>query len=136
VPSSVARGGFFTDPCATSLVASDGRTVICGTIGAKAPSAACPDAPPGFVGYSTATGKPLQVLYRYQDRCVNAEALLLWTDPSGSQVIGLIFLVNGKGSSPALFGLFAAGRLTPLPDLVVGTRYLQIAIGLLGGIAF
>jgi hypothetical protein len=136
VPFSVARGGFFTDPCATSLVASDGRTVICSTIGAKAPSAACPDAPPGFVGYSTATGKPLQVLYRYQDPCVNAEALLLWTDPSGSRVIGLIFLVNGKGSSPTLFGLFAAGRLTPLPDLVVSPRYLQSAADLLGGIAF
>jgi hypothetical protein len=44
--------------------------------------------------------------------------------------------VKGKGSSPALFGLFAAGRLTPLPDLVVGTRYLQSAADLLGGIAF
>jgi hypothetical protein len=35
-----------------------------------------------------------------------------------------------------LFGLFAAGRLTPLPDLVVGPRYLQRAADLLGGIAF
>jgi hypothetical protein len=136
VPFSVARGGFFTDPCATSLVARSGRTVICSTIGAKAPSAACPDAPPWFVSYSTATGKPLQVLYRYQDPCVNGQALLLWTDPSGSHVIGLIFLAQGNGSSPTLFGLFAAGRLTPLPDLVVSPRYLQLAADLLGGIAF
>jgi hypothetical protein len=136
VPSSVARAGFFTDPCATSLVASDGRTVICSTVGAKAPSAACPAAPPWFVSYSTATGKPLQVLYRYQDPCVSGQALLLWTDPSGSHVIGVILLVKGKGSWPALFGLFAAGRLTPLPDLVVGTRSRQAAAVIPGGIAF
>jgi hypothetical protein len=137
VPSSVAQGGFFTDPCATSLVASDGRTVICSTVGAKAPSAACPAAPPWFVRYSTATGKPLQVLYRNQGPCVNGQALLLWTDPSGSHVIGLILLVNGKGPWPALFGVFAAGRLTPLPDLVVaGTRSRQSAAVIPGGIAF
>jgi len=125
VPFAVVRGSIVTSPCHTSLAASDGRTVVCSTVsvGARASSAACLGAPPSFVSYSTATGKPLQVLYRYQGQCVNGQALLLWTDPSGSQAIGFILLVKvvkGKNTpSPTLFGVAADGHFTPLPAPVV-----------------
>jgi hypothetical protein len=138
VPFIVVRGSIVTTPCSTSLVASDGRTVICSTVsaGAHASSAACPGAPPSFVSYSTATGKPLQVLYRYQGPCVDGQALLLWANPSGSQAIGLILMVKqvqGKNTpSPTLFGVAAGGHFTPLPALVVPDGAVHNA----GGIAF
>jgi hypothetical protein len=136
VPPGVTQDGHFTEPCVTSLAASDGRAIICGTVGGNIRSAACPAAPPSFVSYSTATGKPLQVLYRYQGVCVNGQALLLWTDPSGSQAIGLILtvkVVKGKNTpSPTLFGVAADGRFTPFPALVVP----QGAVDNQGGIAF
>jgi hypothetical protein len=123
VPPAVMQGGHSTQSCVTSLAASDGRAIVCSTTGGNAPAAACPAAPPSLVSYSTATGKPLQVLYRYQGQCVNGQALLLWTDPSGSQAIGFILLVKvvkGKNTpSPTLFGVAADGHFTPLPAPVV-----------------
>jgi hypothetical protein len=141
VPFAEAGGsapGYVSIPCHVSLAASDGQAVICGRdgAGASASSPACPGTAPSFVSYSTATGKPLQVLYQYHGQCVDGQALPLWTDPSGSRVIGLIALDGKQSPATTLFGLFAAGRFTPLPGLVVGPLTPQGAAIFPGGIAF
>jgi hypothetical protein len=138
VPPGAVQDGHSTQSCVTSLAASDGSAIVCSSTGGNAPAAACPALPPSFVSYSTATGKPLQVLYKYQGQCVNGQALLAWTNSSGSQAIGFILLVkvvNGKNTpAPTLLGVVGGGRFTPLPApaLVVssGAAYNQ------GGIAF
>lgn len=137
VPFTVDQDSAVSAACGTSLAASDGRTVVCGSnaVGVS-PSGACPDAPPSFVSYPAATGKPLQVLYRYQGSCSDGQALLLWTDSSGSHAIGLVLVVKGKQLLPASFGVVAAGHLTPLPALVVGPVSVQSAPDEPGGIAF
>jgi hypothetical protein len=133
-----APGSVVSGPCHASVAASDGQAVICGTdtVGASASSAACRGTAPSFVSYSAATGKPIQVLYQYRGQCVSGQALPLWTDPSGSRVIGLIALEGKQSPASTLFGLFAAGRFTPLPGLVVGPLTLQGMANFPGGIAF
>jgi hypothetical protein len=133
-----APGSVVSSLCHASLAASDGQAVICGTasVGASASSAACPGTAPSFVSYSTATGKPRQVLYQDQGKCVNGQALPLWTDPSGSRVIGLILPEGKQSPATTLFGLFAAGRFTPLAAPIGGLPALQGAASSPGGIAF
>ena len=57
---------------------------------------------------------------------------MLWTDPSGSHVIGLLFLrlTDKKGAN--LLGVGGGGRFTPLPALIVPSGAVDNA----GGIAF
>jgi hypothetical protein len=137
-PPGAVKDGHSTQSCVTSLAASDGNAIVCSTTGGNAPAAACPAVPPSFVSYSTATGKPLKVLYKYQGQCVNGQAVLAWTNSSGSQAIGfflLVKVVNGKNTpAPTLLGVVGGGRFTPLPApaLVVssGAAYNQ------GGISF
>jgi hypothetical protein len=136
VPPGVSQGGHFSQPCERWLATSDGRAIVCGGAGGNGTTFACPAVPPSFVSYSTATGKPLQVLYRYQGPCVNGQALLAWINSSGSQAIGFILMdkvVNGKNTPvPNLFGVAAGGRFTPLPAL----PFHQDAVTSAGGLAF
>jgi hypothetical protein len=137
VPFATARGSVFSGSCETSRAASDGRTVVCGSDAlSNPPGAACAVGPPSFVSYSTATGKPLQVLYQYRGPCTQGEAVVLWTDPSGSRAIGVVQLVNGKQPMVDLFGLVTGGHLTPLPALVAGNDALQTVLDDSGDIAF
>lgn len=128
-----------TAPCATWLAASRG-TVICGANGGSDISGAegCAHAPPSFVSYSAATGKPLKVLYRYRGQCLNGQSLVLWTDPAGRHVIAFLLLaLKGKPASAGdLFGVITAGHFTSLPPLVTGTGSATGAADGRGGIAF
>ena len=136
VPRSVIQGSYASEPCSRWLATSDGRSIVCGGAGGNGTTFACPAVPPSFVSYSTATGKPLQVLYKYQGQCVNGQALLQWINPSGSQAIGFILMdkvVNGKNTSvPNLFGVAAGGRFTALAVL----PFHQDAVTSAGGLAF
>lgn len=133
VPQSVIKTTTFTNPCAGSLAARDG-TVICGTDGGgySPGAAACPAASPSFVSYSATTGKQSQVLYRYQGQCLVGEAIVLWTDPSGSHVIGLLWLGLKDKKGVDLLGVAGGGHFTPLPALIVPSG----AVDSPGGIAF
>ena len=128
-------------PCATSHVASS-DTLICGSSGFsdKSGEEVCSEVPPVFASYSTATGKQLKVLYRYQGECLNGRGDVLWTDPTGSHVVAFIGLaLKGKvASTPAgnLFGVVADGHFTPLPALVTGTGWASDAANGEGGMAF
>jgi hypothetical protein len=131
----VFQGGHVRTRAPTGSLGATARPSFAAT-GDNGPTSACPAASPSFVSYSTATGKPLQVLYKYQGQCVNGQALLQWINPSGSQAIGFILLdqvVNGKNTSvPNLFGVAAGGRFTQLPAL----PFHQDAVYNAGGIAF
>jgi hypothetical protein len=128
-----------TSPCANALMASAG-TLVCGSVGGSDISGAeaCATVEPTFASYSTATGKPLQVLYRHQGQCLNGQSIPLWTDPAGSEAI--VFLLLALKGQPASagnsFGVVSAGHFTPLAPLVTGTGYASGAADNPGGIAF
>jgi hypothetical protein len=142
MPASTAPASTLSEqPCTTSQVASS-ETLICGSSGFsdKSGEEVCSEVPPLFASYSTATGKQLKVLYRYQGECLNGLAEVLWTDPTGSHVVAFIGLaLKGKvASTPAgnLFGVVADGHFTPLPALVTGTGWASDAANGEGGMAF
>jgi len=110
------------------LVAGDGKTVVCGAFGVlrdpgKLPRGTCPAVPPwndeGILQYSTATGKLAGTLYRSQSSCVSDDfdpVQLLWTSGSGDAAIGYVsFQEVDDGPAVIRFGLFTAGKFTPLP---------------------
>jgi hypothetical protein len=107
-----------TVPCYTSLATSDGSSVICGTNVLGATKQQSCATPPSLVGYSAATGKPVQVLYQDDGSCQGGIATPLWTNSSGSEVIGVTGpSPDGTGAKATAFALIA-GRLTPLSALV------------------
>jgi len=114
------------------LVTGDGKTVVCGasgvfrTPGSFSRNDACPAIPPwnegGVVEYSTATGKLTRTLYRDQSNCVPISSPahpveVLWTSDSGDAAIGYFQFCSlaCPGLPAKRFGLFTAGRFTPLP---------------------
>ena len=140
VPAGVApTRTTVTQPCVTSLVATDG-TVVCGTTGFSNVSGeeGCAVVPPEFVSYSSATGKELKVLYRHQGVCLNGQSIVLWTDPGGRHVIAFLLtaLLHQPASAGDYFGVVADGHFTSLPPLVTGTGYASGAADDQGGIAF
>ena len=123
----------WTEPCANVLPASGG-TVVCGSAGGSDVSGVEARVPLSYTGYSTATGKPLRVIYRFDGPVLNANLQVLWTDPSGSHAIAhlLIALKGVKVPGGDKFGVIGGGRFTPLPGLVVPNGSVDNA----GGIAF
>lgn len=110
------------------LLTGDGKTVVCGASGVfRAPESfsrndACPAIPrwneEGVLEYSTVTGKLTRTLYRGQSNCVpTGPVQLLWASDSGETVIGYFQFCSVTCTGPAVkqFGLFTAGKFTPLP---------------------
>ncbi len=64
------------DNCLSLLLASDGRTIVCGT--ETTDTHGCSQQEPLFSLYSAATGKLTRVLYRYQGTCFSGEAAVAW----------------------------------------------------------
>ena len=110
------------DSCQSLLLASDGRTMICGT--ETTMTHACSQQEPRFSLYSTATGKLTRVLYRYQGSCWSGEADVLWAGAGGT-AIGLIEaqrFVKNRATVDHEFGVVAAGKFTPL-HVLMSTDY-------------
>jgi len=126
------------EPCFASLATPDGRSVICGTADITQESQTnCTRKPAWFVSYSTATGKRLRIFYQIAP-CWSVP-VPVWTNSSGSQVIGVtIQALNtlGKDASPGapLIGLIAAGHFSPFPADSI--RPMLSVANPLGGIAF
>jgi hypothetical protein len=106
------------------LVSGDGTTLLCGASGVfrdpgQVSDNTCPAIPPwnyqGILKYSTATGKPAGPLYRRQSSCVPGvnPVWLLWTSGSGDAALG--YLQSNQSDTYGRFGLFKAGKFTPLP---------------------
>jgi hypothetical protein len=112
----------FSSPCDNSLTAGNG-SVICGRTGGSNVSGeeACHTVPPEFVSYSGASGKELKVLYQYPGQCLNGQSEVLWTDPTGSQLIVFLLLAEKgvKASASDVLGVVSGGHFIKLPALAV-----------------
>lgn len=100
--------------CASLLLASDGRTMVCGTLGNL--NRGCRQREPEFDQYSSATGKLTRVLYRYQGTCQSATAEVVWTGASGT-AIGVIDAYRYQQNRVIIddkVGLLTPGKFTPL----------------------
>jgi hypothetical protein len=111
------------------LLTGDEKTVVCGASGVfRAPgglgNSTCPTVPAwneeGVLEYSTATGKVARTLYRGESNCMPASGpvQLLWTSDSGDAAIGYFEFTDYSlaDQRPVIrFGLFTAGKFTPLP---------------------
>jgi hypothetical protein len=118
-------------PCGVTFMSGDG-IVVCGSSGSGNGSyqPACPTADPTIASYS-ATGKRLQVLYRWQAaQCLSANTTVMWTSPDGSTaIVSLDLSMKGiKVTAPesSRFGVVSGGHLTVLPPLLAGS-YANIA---------
>jgi len=123
-----------TEPCFSSLATPDGGSVICGTAGITVQAhPGCTGTPPSFDRYSTASGEFLRALYLSYRPCSGGTAVPVWTDSSGSQVIGLIQgPPTAHGPGVPVLGLIMAGNFTPFPALGMNA----VLIDDLGAIAF
>jgi hypothetical protein len=131
--SRLAASGGLSRPtpltCAVDLrgvVVSPDGTVVCGAYGLlrvynpNPLGATCPAVPKwaslGFVAYSTATGKQVGTLFRYDTNCIPGDVEVLWTSAAGDAVIGYYTLGQPFDSKQILrFGFFSHGKYTPLP---------------------
>ncbi len=102
------------DNCLSLLLASDGRTIVCGT--ETTGTHGCSQQEPQFSLYSAATGKLTRVLYRYQGTCFSGEADVAWAGAGGT-AIGVIAaerIVGTRATTDWEVGVLAAGKFTPL----------------------
>lgn len=100
--------------CGSLLTATDGRTVVCGTVGNA--TGGCVKEEPEFDLWSAAAGKLTRVLYRYTGTCRDAAANVLWAGPHGT-MIGAIeaYTYTGKVAHiTTTAGLISQGRFTRL----------------------
>jgi hypothetical protein len=98
--------------CLSLLLASDGRTMVCGTENTHG----CSQQEPQFNLYSTATGKLTRVLYRYQGTCWSGGADVVWAGAGGT-AIGLIEaqrIVKNRATINYEVGVLTPGKFTPL----------------------
>ncbi len=129
----LTRGEGFSSPVALNcaldirvVVSADGA-VTCAASGLlrvynpNPLGAACPKVPPwqslGFLSFSAATGKQ-STLFQVDTNCVASGDDVLWTSASGDAVIGYYMLgeIPVPGDHPVVrFGVFGAGKYTPLP---------------------
>ncbi len=119
--------------CSSPLLSPDGRTVLCGTIGAATRKDGCASQGAQFDAYAAATGKLDRVLYRYRGSCGYASSSFIWAG-SDAVAIGLLQLytaappgsetvINGTSTTARnvpewngelIFGVVSAGKLTRL----------------------
>jgi hypothetical protein len=103
--------------CSSSLLAADGKSVICGT-GVFLPGAtpACNKGGIELAAYSVATGKLERVLYRYSGNCRWGSALMVWAK-SGTLAIAAIVVTKSVAPYPQVSTMVAAaaGKSTSLP---------------------
>ena len=112
----------------TLLVAGNGQTVVCG--GSKACLAGSHLYNMPILQYSTATGKLAGTLYQISSTTCQIRGTVpevFWVNDAGTAVIGYfnysegINPATGSGAKTVVrFGLFTAGRFTPLPGAFQG----------------
>ena len=93
-----------------SIITPDGSTIVCGAI-AGTGTLLHRGAETGFIEYATATGKVTRVLGYWTFGSVRQLSIdMLWSNPSGSVLIGVI-PDNGVGR----VGVISGNEFTPLP---------------------
>jgi hypothetical protein len=76
------------------------------------------DAQTGFIEYSTATGKVARVLGQWAFGRGGALADVLWSNTSGSVLIGVI-----PGGDNARVGVISGNEFTPLPGTALAATW-------------
>lgn len=122
--------------CWTMHLTPDGATVICGTQyafldGGAGTKAGCANGGLEFTAYSARTGRLVRVLYQYRGACSNGLSSVLWTDSSGSSIIGATEtdLANQGGKQASELGVITDGhiRLLKLAKILSSANYETIA---------
>jgi hypothetical protein len=118
--------------CFSMQLTPDGGTVICGTqyafvYGGPGTNAGCVNGGLEFTAYSVRTGKPVRVMYQYRAACRNGFSRVLWTNDSGTEIIGAtqIDIANQGGKQTGQLGVITGGRISllKLPKTVSPTYY-------------
>jgi hypothetical protein len=102
--------------CAALRITPDGQIAICGTrTGVDVPDArpGCPAAGASLVAYSVRSGQRERVLFAYPP-CDTGNAVPVWTDTTGSTVVGL-FPGTSARSGAVVLGMVSGGKLYRLP---------------------
>jgi hypothetical protein len=102
----------------TLLVAGNGKTVVCA--GDKACSARSHLYNMAILQFSTATGKLTGTLYQISSTCQMPGTIpeVFWVNDADTAMLG--YFNYSEGIKPTGFGLFTAGRFTPLPGTFQG----------------
>ena len=101
--------------CAALRITPDGQTAICGTrTGVDVPGArpGC-TAGPSLVAYSVRSGQRERILYGFPP-CDTGNVVPVWTDTTGSTVVGL-FPGTSVRSGAAVLGVLSGHKLYSLP---------------------
>jgi len=94
-----------------SIITPDGSTIVCGAI-AGTGTLLHRLAETGFIEYSTASGKVARILgYWTFGSGAGLPVDVLWSDASGSVLIGMI-----PGGDPGRVGVISGNEFTPLPS--------------------
>jgi protein kinase-like protein len=111
--------------CQELIVTPDGSAVVCAAY--SIPNAGRPVDAYAFLVYPTAAGMPIRTLAHATIK--NSDRFfvdLLWSNPSGSVLIGVIPTLTGPTKSDVV--MVTAGKITPLPGEAVGEgNYASIA---------
>jgi len=105
--------------CRSLQVTPDGGTAICSTGVGPDPRSGpgCANGGLAFIAFSlTSSSQPGRVLYQYRGACADAESFTLWTDASGSAIIGMTRINTASRGEKNTFtvGVITGGRFRPL----------------------
>ncbi len=111
--------------CQELIVTPNGSAVVCAAF--TIPNAAQRVNEYAFLVYPTAAGMPIRTLAHGTIKNTDRDFVdLLWSNPSGSVLIGVIPTLTGPTKSDVV--MVTAGKLTPLPGEEVGEgNYASIA---------
>jgi hypothetical protein len=122
--------------CYSMHLSADGGTVVCGTQyafvdGGPGTNAGCANGGLEFTAYSVRTGKPVRVVYQYRGACQNGISMVLWTNASGTEIIGSTQtdIANEGGEHAGQVGVMTGGHISllTLPKSVPSDYYGIIA---------
>ena len=111
--------------CQELIVTPDGSAVVCASLVTLAPPAEL-TGDYAFLDYPTAAGKPVRTLAHGTIKNLDRFFVdVLWSNPSGSVLIGVIPASGGPTYSE--IGMITAGKFTPLPGGDLGERLYAAA---------
>jgi hypothetical protein len=106
--------------CLSLQITPDGKAAICATqyafVTGTGSNAGCANGGLKFIAFPLPAPKPSRVLYQYRGACHNGESFTLWTDASGSSIIGVtrIDVDNAGGKEAIQIGVIIGGRFRAL----------------------
>jgi hypothetical protein len=106
--------------CVSLQITPDGKAAICATqyafVTGDGSNAGCANGGLKFIAFPLPAPKPSRILYQYRGACHNGESFTLWTDASGSSIIGVtrINVDNAGGKDAVQIGVITGAHFRPL----------------------